>query len=471
MRIEQSEYKKKQIALSLVQKNFSRYLVDFSPGEQSKYWGGSQMAYVPVYAFEEIPAIFGDLPDDQLSICAFIGRLTRALTQERRLSLKALPEDVRLKAFEWFQRPSEGKEDPAQLAESAFEQLPEDLRKSAIQVLLRLIQFTQQGAAPQVLNRGDLQAGLSEAADALIKARVLESVAAPSARALQLSEPTILQNWKAYQEWIANDLAFLRWRQSVNAAARSWRISNQRESDLLREDSLHEAKRYLGSRRDELNNDEQEFIKASADRDERQRIVDEFNRSNREALEKEVTLLGQQLALKGETPAKTKWYRSSVFVFGSLAASALVVLVSFGFYFREIENIRELRYEEAKVQASYENSQTAKNLSTIQQLQEQNNMMTARLADTQNQLNKILSMRQPARGNPPRIQSPHQAPQSQLQWCLLQCRTPVGSRAQSPLRAPRSQVKRWLLRHRTLAGMEARPTRHQPRPRASPLRR
>jgi hypothetical protein len=386
-RIEQSEYKKKQISLSLVQKTFSRYLVDFSPSDQSKYWGGSQMAYVPVYAFEEIPAVFGDLPDDQLSICAFIGRLTRVLTQEGSVSLKALPEEMRLRVFEWFQRPSEAKEDAAQLAESAFEQLPEYLRKDAIQVLLRLVQFTQRGTTPQVLNREDLQAGLSDATDELTKARVLKSVATQSgARALQLSDPVILQNWKAYQEWITNDLAFLRWRQSVNTAARSWRIAHQRESDLLREDSLDEAKRYLNSRRDELNNDEQDFIKASADLDQRRRMIDELNRSNREALEKQVTALGQQLALKPETPAKARWYRSPAWLIGSLAVSVAVGSYMYGNYLKELRMIQELKTQQAD-QALKIQQANAENVSnTVQQMQAQNKMLAAELANLHMQL-------------------------------------------------------------------------------------
>lgn len=303
-RIEQSEYNKKRIALALIQKTFSRYLVDYSSDEKSTYWGGSQMAYVPVYAFEEIPAIFGDLPDDQLSICAFIGRLTRTLTQDSAMSLKTLPEELRLRAFEWFQRPSDIKEDAAQMAEAAYQQLPENLQRKSEQVLSRLVQFVSWGFKPQSVDREDLPRGLAESADALVRVNVLKSVLTRGIQELQLSDPVILENWPAYRRWVQEDHEFLQWRQAINEAAKSWRRANQRESNLLRDDSLEEAKGYLRTRADELNYDEQQFISTSAERDETRRRIDELNRSNRQSLEAQIAELKNELSATKEKSEK-----------------------------------------------------------------------------------------------------------------------------------------------------------------------
>ena len=237
-RIEQSGYSKRQVALALVQKTFSPYLGDLSQAESRNYWGNLQMQYVPIYAFEEIPAVFGDSPYDQSSLSAFVGRLTRVLVNDNSFTLQFFADDLRLQVFGWYQRPSEIVLDSAQLAEGVFEQLGADLQRGAIQVLLRLVQFTPNGASPQVLARDDLHRGLSEAADSLVKARILKSAWTQSGEVLQLSDPAILQTWPAYANWMKEDLPFLQWRQSINAAARSWELANQRESDLLREASL-----------------------------------------------------------------------------------------------------------------------------------------------------------------------------------------------------------------------------------------
>jgi len=368
-RIENSENKKKQIAMSLIKKTFSRYLGDLSPADQNSYWGGLQMAYVPVYAFEEVPAIFGDSPDDQLSISPFIARLTRTLAQDEGISLKALPESLRLRVLDWYQRPSEIGEDAAQMAESEYRQLPQDLQWKATQVLLRLIQFTPEGITPQVLNRGDLQRGLSQSTDALVKAQVLKPVPSLSREALQLSDPSILQNWKAYQEWITNDLKFLQWRQSVNTAARSWRIAEKRQSDLLHGDSLEEAKRYLHDRADELNDDERDFISESEDRDEMQREIDAKSRANRDDLERQLKLLEEVVASKKQAAPIARWYRSPFL----LMALLLTFIAATAMYF--VYQLRERDLKQAELEQAYDARQTEAN-NMIQQLAAQNKALS-----------------------------------------------------------------------------------------------
>lgn len=308
-RIEQSEYSKRQVALALVQKTFSRYLGDLSQAESRKYWGSLQMQYVPVYAFEEIPAVFGDSPYDQSSLSAFVGRLTRVLANDNSFSLQFFADDLRLQAFSWYQRPSEVALDSAQLAEAAFEQFGENLQREAIQVLLRLVQFTPSGVSPQVLARDDLQRGLSDAAEALIKTRVLKSVATQSGQALQLTDPAILQTWLAYANWMKEDMPFLQWRQSINAAARSWSLASRRESDLLREDSLEEARNYLQLRTDELNDDERQYISASVEADDRRRTMEQLSRANQDALQAQIAHLKDELSAsrKPELPVKRKY--------------------------------------------------------------------------------------------------------------------------------------------------------------------
>ena len=315
MRVEQSEYKKKQTAISLVKRTFSSYLVGLSGDEQSKYWGSLQMAYVPVYAFEEIPAVFGDLPDDQLSVSVFITRLTQMITQESTIGLKALSEGMRLKAFEWFQRPSDAKEDAAQMAESAFLQFSEGLQQKAKQVLLRLVQPARRGFVPQVVYREDLQKGLAGAADALIKSNILTQSTTQDGQSLQLTDPAILENWAAYQGWVQADERFLRWRQFLSGGAGKWLQANRQDSYLLRGDSLEEAKRYFQTRANELNHEEQQFISASVEGDDARRQLEEQIARSRAAEEAQLQTLNTELESSKRPETKVRWYRTPAFAF------------------------------------------------------------------------------------------------------------------------------------------------------------
>jgi MinD-like ATPase involved in chromosome partitioning or flagellar assembly len=313
-RIDNSEYDKRQIGISLARKTFSQYLGDVSQDDLSKYWGDFQMPYVPNYAFEEIPAVFGDLPYDQLSISAFIGRLAKVLTGESALRLPALPEERRLEALRWFQRQSETPQDPVQQAEEAFQGLPDKMKVEATQVLLRLVGFTHRGSSSKGLSREELQKGLSEAADALVKARILSSVVGQGGQVLLLSEPTLCEIWPRYAGWIQNDLEFLQWRQSINSAAQSWRLTKSSETSLLSGDPLEDAKGFWRTRANDLNDDERDYISTSIERDEQRRTIEELSRANKEAMERHVALLEKELASKESKTTKGKWYSSSTLI-------------------------------------------------------------------------------------------------------------------------------------------------------------
>src|SRR5205823_408345 len=54
------EHHKRQVALELAQQKFSPFIDHLPRALRSRYWGRVQLAYFPFYAFEEIPAVFGD---------------------------------------------------------------------------------------------------------------------------------------------------------------------------------------------------------------------------------------------------------------------------------------------------------------------------------------------------------------------------------------------------------------------------
>jgi len=362
-RIEQSEYNKRQIALALVQKTFSRYLVDLSAAESKKYWGNLQMQYVPIYAFEEVPAVFGDSPYDQSSLSAFIGRLTRTLANDNSFSLQFLADDIRLQVFGWYQRSSEVALDSAQLAEAALDQFGQDLQREAIRVLLRLVQITPSGFSPQVLARNELQRGLSDATDALIKTRVLKSVGTQSGQALQLADSAILQTWPAYMNWIKEDLPFLQWRQSISTAARSWSLASRRESGLLRDDSLEEARNYLQLRADELNEDERQYISASVEWDDRRRTFEELSRVNQEAMKAEVARLQEQLSAAKDP--KSRFFTPMRLVVGFLGL--FLVMIAGMFWIESLkQDEQKASQREQLARAQQQQAQLAATLANLQ---------------------------------------------------------------------------------------------------------
>ena len=124
------------------------------PAAQNEYWGAVQMAYFPFYAFEEIPAVFGDKADDVLSLTTAIKRIARAITDPPIDGVPLLAtdveaaEDVRKEIVRWYLRPSTRPPDDAvRLAQELFDALDDGARSAMLRVLLRLV-LVAQGQEP-----------------------------------------------------------------------------------------------------------------------------------------------------------------------------------------------------------------------------------------------------------------------------------------------------------------------------------
>jgi hypothetical protein len=68
MRSELSEHERRLIAMERVKKVFNTFLVDFDDKGKEDYWGQMQVVYIPYYAFEEIPAMFGNPANEAISM-------------------------------------------------------------------------------------------------------------------------------------------------------------------------------------------------------------------------------------------------------------------------------------------------------------------------------------------------------------------------------------------------------------------
>jgi tetratricopeptide (TPR) repeat protein len=113
-----SEQKKRLLAMELAQRKFARFIEHLSEEERSKYWGRLQAAYVPFYAFEEIPAVFGDPANAELSLTTPMKQIARSISDNSSLEVPSLAEgnedaeQLRKEILGWYER----KGDPSLLA-------------------------------------------------------------------------------------------------------------------------------------------------------------------------------------------------------------------------------------------------------------------------------------------------------------------------------------------------------------------
>jgi hypothetical protein len=79
-RVEMSEQDRKNLALEGVQRTFNTYLGRMTPAQKVDYWLQIQVVYLPYYAFEEIPVVFGNPPKEQFSMLVSTRQLAEYLT-------------------------------------------------------------------------------------------------------------------------------------------------------------------------------------------------------------------------------------------------------------------------------------------------------------------------------------------------------------------------------------------------------
>jgi photosystem II stability/assembly factor-like uncharacterized protein/Mrp family chromosome partitioning ATPase len=260
------EQAKLQIALALARKKFFPFVEYLSRDARSKYWGSVQLSYFPFYAFEEIPAVFGDPVHQQISLLTSIRQIARALTGNESLDLVPLADEdeeaerLRKEALGWYLRkPDSGVLDPVEMAQSTYDQSDSASQQLIRRVMLRLVQVG--GSAPGLVTveMGDLGKALEPMARRLADAGILQI----SGNSLFIADRKIIERWDRLSQWTKEDEALLIWRQALTVSARSWLQSGKDSSALLRGKLLFEAVDWAEKRPDELNEHELDFIATS----------------------------------------------------------------------------------------------------------------------------------------------------------------------------------------------------------------
>ncbi len=265
-----SERDKLRIGLELARQTFRPFL-GIPPAQQGKYWGSIQMAYFPFYAFEEIPAVFGDSPDQLLSLSTSIKQLTAVITDNTISDYPPLDEDeekaerIRREVTGWYlRRSTTSGADAAWLAQEIFESLPDDVHDATQNVLARLVQIGDGGAlsirSARIEDFGQREKLLAP----FVQARLITISDTSGARTVTFTDPSVVDKWKTLRDWIERNRPFLILRQTLVTAIQSWRLADHDDSLLLRGNSLVEAQYWADSRPRDLSDDEHQFIDMSA---------------------------------------------------------------------------------------------------------------------------------------------------------------------------------------------------------------
>ncbi|WP_037573647.1 FxSxx-COOH system tetratricopeptide repeat protein [Phaeacidiphilus oryzae] len=120
MRIDEGEHDKAEAGKALARNRFDGLPSGRSAVERDAYWSRIPFPYQPFYAYEEMPAVFGDRPGDPRSLLAACERLTGEITEGEVVRLPEMDEDLRLT---WRGRYTRRLAEPASVV---LAHLPED---------------------------------------------------------------------------------------------------------------------------------------------------------------------------------------------------------------------------------------------------------------------------------------------------------------------------------------------------------
>jgi MinD-like ATPase involved in chromosome partitioning or flagellar assembly len=262
-----SEQTKRQIALALAQQKFSTFIDHISPERRERYWGAVQLAYVPFFAFEEIPAVFGEPPHQDFSLTTPLRQIARYVTDNPSLDVMPLAKDpkeaekLRKDVLGWYLRSGAvGLTDPVAAAESAYARMDASGQRLVRALMLRLVRVEPDGPpVPATLRLESLDPPLKDTAHALAEAGVVE-ISQPN---VSVADKRIVEEWQRLLNWCRDGAPFLIWRQDLSADCAAWVRKGRDNSDLLRGPYLQEAIDWARGHAEDLLPIEREYIARS----------------------------------------------------------------------------------------------------------------------------------------------------------------------------------------------------------------
>lgn len=267
-----SDQDKREAALDLAQRTFAPFLDHLDGNARSQYWGAVQLAYFTLYAFEEIPAVFGDNPDEILTMMTPIKQITGFITDRSLMPRVSLAEDpqeseaIRRRVLGWYLRPNlKARPDPVLLAQSSLDMLDPNGREALLHTLLRFVVVAPSSGLPgaRPLYADDLDDPSMSGVDLLARHDLVSSTTVAGRSAYVLQAPSLVDHWDVLKNAIEGDQDFLKWRTGLSTSVESWQRADHDESALLRGRFLSEALRWTTERSSDLSQAERQFIESS----------------------------------------------------------------------------------------------------------------------------------------------------------------------------------------------------------------
>ncbi len=92
----------------------------------------------------------------------------------------------------------------------------------------------------------------------------------PEQQTVEVVHEALIRNWGQLRKWMETDREFRTWQEQLRASMHRWQEMNRDQEQLLRGAALVQAQEKLKERREELSQDEQEFIQLSQQQQEQE---------------------------------------------------------------------------------------------------------------------------------------------------------------------------------------------------------
>lgn len=149
----------------------------------------------------------------------------------------------------------------ARIAEAAYMRLPEDQRRVAREVLLRLADIGE--GAPERRRAPLVEIEAIAAAQPVLRALTDARLVTVGPGAVELSHEALLREWPRYRSWLEEDRVGRRLHAHLRVAASEWDARGRDSGELYRGARLAAALEFSAQRPDQMDRLEAEFVAAS----------------------------------------------------------------------------------------------------------------------------------------------------------------------------------------------------------------
>jgi hypothetical protein len=250
-RLEYAEKEKLDFMRNIARQKFLQFPITITGKAKEKYWEETFFSYEAYYAYEEVLTAFGETTRGGKSLLASAEQVTSLITGGMIKQLPILPHPKRdeiIAAFAGRRTFPEVSDGLIDLAEKTFSTLNQTQQQVAREVLLRLVRVTPPEAVDKRNSRQrfrlkEFDATALQMIETLRNSQVLEITQEGSSTEefVQLSNDSLVQDWKRMREWIEADRSFLLWRQDLRSLVEQWDRNRSDERLLLRGAALRLA--------------------------------------------------------------------------------------------------------------------------------------------------------------------------------------------------------------------------------------